>query len=152
MRLAETFGKNMCLMHIFPLLQNQIYTDLHPTSLGQFLRAIWGAVSLAAVLILPQIKLYSQLSHCAFFFFQSTRPSDGLKVNLNTQLFKRSRILSVTKLFFFLKNKIYFDYHTHSHHIRGGSTAQHGAGKDWHHLGEPHHSPSSLKSLSSQGY
>ena len=39
-----------------------------PTSSGQFLRAIWNAVSQATVLILPQIKLNSQLSHCAFFF------------------------------------------------------------------------------------
>ena len=37
------------------------------TSLEQFLRAIWGAVSWAAVLILPQMKLNLQLSCCAFF-------------------------------------------------------------------------------------
>ena len=36
-------------------------------SLELFLRAIWGAVSQAAVLILPQIKLNLQFSHCAFF-------------------------------------------------------------------------------------
>ena len=35
-------------------------------SLAQCLRAVWGAVSQAAVLILPQIKLNSQLLHCAF--------------------------------------------------------------------------------------
>jgi len=40
----------------------------NPISLEQFLRAMWGAVSQAAVLILPQIKLNPQLSHCAFFF------------------------------------------------------------------------------------
>ena len=36
-------------------------------SLAQRLRAVGGAVSQAAVLILPQIKLNSQLLHCAFF-------------------------------------------------------------------------------------
>ena len=43
-----------------------------PTSLEQFLRAIWGAVSQAAALILPQIKLNSQISRCAFFKFSNT--------------------------------------------------------------------------------
>ena len=36
-------------------------------SLDQFLRAIWGADSWTVVLILPQIKLHSQLSCFAFF-------------------------------------------------------------------------------------
>ena len=39
-----------------------------PVSLQQFLRAIWNTVSQAIVLILPPIKLNSQLSLCAFFF------------------------------------------------------------------------------------
>ena len=38
-----------------------------PTSLEQFLRAFWSAISQAAVLILSQIKLNSQLAHCVFF-------------------------------------------------------------------------------------
>ena len=38
------------------------------TSLEQFLRAIWNAASQAIVLILPQIKLNSQLSHYTFLF------------------------------------------------------------------------------------
>ena len=38
-----------------------------PASLEQFLRAIWEAVSQAIVLILPQIKLNSQLSRFALF-------------------------------------------------------------------------------------
>ena len=38
-----------------------------PTSLEQFLRAIWNAVSRATVLILPQIKLNLQLSRRALF-------------------------------------------------------------------------------------
>ena len=37
------------------------------SSLEQFLRAIWGAVSWAIVLTLPQIRLNSQLSQCVFF-------------------------------------------------------------------------------------
>ena len=47
-----------------------------PTSLEQFLRAIWGAVSQAAVLIFPQIKFTSQLSHCAFFLSQQYEARD----------------------------------------------------------------------------
>ena len=38
------------------------------TSLEQSLRAIWGAVSWAAVIILPQIKLNLQLTLCNFLF------------------------------------------------------------------------------------
>ena len=38
-----------------------------PASLELFLKAIWGAVSWAAVLIWPQFK-HSQLLHCDFFF------------------------------------------------------------------------------------
>ena len=37
-----------------------------PNFFEQFLRAVWGAVSWVIVLILPQIKLDSQLSNCAF--------------------------------------------------------------------------------------
>ena len=51
------------------------FTPLHftsstspATSLEQFLKAIWCAVSQSAVLILPQINLNSQLSRCAFKF------------------------------------------------------------------------------------
>ena len=53
-----------------PLHQNLIY-GLSPTAaLEQSLRAIWAAASWAAVLILPQIKLNSQLSSCTSFFSQ----------------------------------------------------------------------------------
>ena len=38
----------------------------HPAPLEQFLRAIGDFVSWATVLILPQIKLNLQHSHCAF--------------------------------------------------------------------------------------
>ena len=45
-----------------------LYVDRPPTApLEQSLRAICGAASWAAVLILPQIKLNSQLSHWASF-------------------------------------------------------------------------------------
>ena len=43
-----------------------VFTFPH-SSLEQFLRANWGAISRAAVLILPQMKLNSQLSCCASF-------------------------------------------------------------------------------------
>ena len=50
-----------------PLHQNLIY-GLSPTAaLEQSLRAIWDAASWAAVLILPQIKLNSQLPSCTSF-------------------------------------------------------------------------------------
>ena len=56
-------------MHVLPLHQNHILT--FPSAfLEQFLGAIWNAVSQAAVLILPQIKLNSQLSCCALFFIR----------------------------------------------------------------------------------
>ena len=67
--LHKTFCKNMCLIVcILPSPKSHIYWPSPPTSLEQFLRAIRNAVSQAAVLILPQIKLNSQLSHCAFLF------------------------------------------------------------------------------------
>ena len=50
-----------------PLLQNLIYWLSPTAALEQSLRAIWDAASWAAVLILPQIKLNSQLSSCTSF-------------------------------------------------------------------------------------
>ena len=45
-----------------------LYIDFPPlAALEQSLRAIWDAASRAAVLILPQIKLSSQLTRCVFF-------------------------------------------------------------------------------------
>ena len=71
-KLLETVWKNICLIVcIPPSSKSHLHWPFPPGSLGQFLRDIWSAVSWAAVLILPQIKLNSQLSHCAFFF-QST--------------------------------------------------------------------------------
>ena len=58
--------KKICAwLHLF---QNDIYTDLPPTFSEQFLRTIRGDISKAAALILHQIKLNLQLSHCAVFF------------------------------------------------------------------------------------
>ena len=51
----------------FPLHQNHINLTFFPASLEQFLRAVWNNVSPAIVLILPQIKFDSKLSHCTFF-------------------------------------------------------------------------------------
>ena len=48
---------------VLPLSQNHKYTDLPVTSSGHFLRGNWDAISWPTVLILPQIKLNSQLSH-----------------------------------------------------------------------------------------
>ena len=55
-----------------PFRQNLIYRLSPTAALEQSLRAIWDAVSGAAVLILLQIKLNLQLSSCTFFFFKLT--------------------------------------------------------------------------------
>ena len=51
-----------------PLHQNFVYWLSPTAALEQSLRAIWDAASWAAGLILPQIKLNSQLSSCVSFF------------------------------------------------------------------------------------
>ena len=56
------------------LLQNLIYWSSPTTSSEQSLRAVWGAASRAAVLILPHIKLHMQLSSCASFFVDKNKP------------------------------------------------------------------------------
>ena len=66
-RLVENSWKNMALIaRILPSPKSHIYWPFPPASLEQFLIAIWGAVSQIAILILAQIKLNSQLSHCTF--------------------------------------------------------------------------------------
>ena len=70
MRLAATFYWTYvldCMYSPFTKI-TYILTSPRPASLEQFLRALRNAVSRAAVLILPQIKLNSQHSCCAFFF------------------------------------------------------------------------------------
>ena len=59
--------------------KSHIYCPPPPASLDQFLRAIWGAVSWAIVLILPQINLNLQLSHYAFFLSQQAPPPHHLQ-------------------------------------------------------------------------
>ena len=54
-------------LHWSPLHQNLTYQPSPTTSLEQSLKAIWGAVSQFAVLILSQVKLNLQLSSCASF-------------------------------------------------------------------------------------
>ena len=50
-----------------------LYIDFPPlAALEQSLRAIWDAASRAAVLILPQIKLNSQLSSCTSFLVDTS--------------------------------------------------------------------------------
>ena len=67
-RLAATFCKKCVLGCMYSPFTKITYILIFlPASLEQFLRAIWDAVSWAAVLILPQIKLNSLLSCCAFF-------------------------------------------------------------------------------------
>lgn len=60
MWLAATFCKMGVVCMYFPLYKNHMYTDLPPTSLELFLRAIYAS-SQAIVLILRQIKPKSQL-------------------------------------------------------------------------------------------
>ena len=60
-----------------PLHQNHICWPSPTTSLEQFLRAIWAAVSWAAVLILSQIKFNSQLLRLtSFLSWQSPKEGD----------------------------------------------------------------------------
>ena len=66
--LAETFWKNMFDCMYAPITKITYMLSFPAASLEQCLNAIGGAVSQAAVLILPQIKLSSQLSGCASIF------------------------------------------------------------------------------------
>ena len=73
------------VLHGIELLlhQNLIYWLSPTATLERSLRAIWDATSWAAALILPQIKLNSQLSSCTSFFSQHKQ---------NEKLFKFSGI------------------------------------------------------------
>ena len=74
-KLHETSGKflqKMCAwLYVFSLHRITYILTIPPASLKQFLRAIWGAVSQAAVLILPPVKLNSQLSSAFFLVDRS---------------------------------------------------------------------------------
>ena len=70
---------NWVLHGIELLLHPNFIYWLSPTAtLEQALRAIWDAASQAAVLILPQIKLNSQLSSCTSFLVDSLILNFGL--------------------------------------------------------------------------
>ena len=74
----------------FPFTKIIYVLSFLPTSVEQFLRAIWSAVSQAAILIFTQIKLNSQLSHCAFFSSHQYYSKSMLKI-LGTGI-KKSKI------------------------------------------------------------
>ena len=81
-----------------PLHQNLIYWPSLIAALEQSLRAIWCATSQATVLILPQIKLNSQLSRCASFFSgQGQEPPVSLHPNCAHCVY--ARLLSCIWLF-----------------------------------------------------
>ena len=64
----KTSAKNYVLDCMYsPFTKITHILTFSPASLEQFLRAISDAVSWAAVLILPPVKLNLQLSHCVFF-------------------------------------------------------------------------------------
>ena len=90
--------KIMCLIVCTPPSpKSRIYWPFPIASLEQFLRAIWGAVSQAVVLILPQIKLNSQLSHYAFAFKVDTLKQGTLLGHHSSIIFSRKP--SLTSLF-----------------------------------------------------
>ena len=68
-KLVESFWKNIGLIaYILPSPKSHIHWPFSSVSLEKFRRAIIGVVFQAAVLILPQMKLNCQLSHCASLF------------------------------------------------------------------------------------
>ena len=96
--MAATFCKKLCAwLHGPPLHQNRIRTDLPPTSPEQFLKAIWNAASQVIVLILHQIKLNPQLSHCAFFSVNRTLKIRSLS---HFQVYNTVLLTVVTMLYF----------------------------------------------------
>ena len=66
-RLAFILQKVNARLCELSLHQNHIYWPSPSSSLEQFVRASRDAVSQAAVLILPQMKFNSQLTHCVYF-------------------------------------------------------------------------------------
>ena len=65
--LEEIFCKKIwAWLHVFPLYQNHIYTDLALCLLEVVSQTYPKSVSWVIVLILPQIKLNLQLAPCAF--------------------------------------------------------------------------------------
>ena len=69
MRPIASFCKMCAWLHVPPPSPKSYIPTFPPASLERYFRAIWNAASQAAVLILPQIKLRSQLLGLRFFFF-----------------------------------------------------------------------------------
>ena len=62
-----------CVLDCTSPSADHVYTDHHThTSSVKFFRATWEAVSQAIVLTLPETKLNTQLSHCAFFYLTTS--------------------------------------------------------------------------------
>ena len=79
-----------------PIHQNLIHWLSPTAALEQFLRAIWVATSLTAVLILPQIKLNSQLSSCTSFFIRHNYEGDA-RTGLPGKSMKLTEITGLTE-------------------------------------------------------
>ena len=61
--------QNECFMVLNSPFTKTSYIDVSPLPFWSSLRPIWDTASQAAVHILPQVKLNSQLSNYSFFFF-----------------------------------------------------------------------------------
>ena len=59
-------------LHKLPLHQNHRYTNIPPTSLGQFFRVTWNAASRAIVLIFPEYSLTCNCHVGHFLSYVST--------------------------------------------------------------------------------
>ena len=88
-----------------PLHQNLIYWPSLTASLEQYLRAIWGAASQAAVVILPQIKLNSQLSSCFSFLVDSEQSELGLCNNCWSNIVCKSVIFRLKVVTYWEKKR-----------------------------------------------
>ena len=75
------------------------------TSLGQFLSTVWGAAFRTAVLILPQIKLSSQLTRCVFF------EVDRGKTKWKISDTRKSLNIGSSSLIMLMKQKLEFKIH-----------------------------------------
>ena len=89
MRPGETFHKNMCLTPWTPPSPKSHTYCPSPCLFGAVSQSCWAAVSRAALLILPQMQLHSQLSSCAFFkwwqkwaVFQRFTSNKALRIHL----------------------------------------------------------------------
>ena len=68
-----------------PLHQNLIYWPSPTAALEQSVRVIWDASSQTAVLMLPQIKLNSQVSSCTSFLVNSISTGNVISTDDSNQ-------------------------------------------------------------------